>query len=186
MIRGAILLTFITAFLFGNTYAQKAAIKTNLLHWATGTPNAALEWGMTSQLTASLSVGYNALASLGQVSLRHLSIVPELKYWPCQRFERHFIGVHGSLGKFDLANLPFIPAFKERAYNGTFYGGGIIYGYHWPLGKRWGIEAKVGAGYLYIDYKKFACKTCDEFLKQEKVHYWGATSAAISVIYLLK
>lgn len=184
--RRTILFLCISAFVTGNTQAQKVAIKTNLLYWATGTPNAAIEIGTSSHITANLSIGYNALKLFGDASLRHFSVTPELHYWPCRTFERHFIGIHGSAGKFDIQNIPFIPALDKRAYNGTFYGGGVVYGYHWPLGTQLGIEAKIGAGYLYMDYNKYSCKRCDEFLAHKKLNYIGITSAGISIIYLIK
>lgn len=176
----------ISTFIAGNIPAQKVAVKTNLLYWATCTPNAALEISASSHITANLSIGYNALKLFGDMSLRHVSATPELRYWPCRKFERHFIGIHGSAGKFDIQNISFTPSFKEKAFNGTFYGGGIVYGYHWPIATRLGVEAKIGAGYLYVDYNKYSCKKCDEFLAHKKMNYIGVTSAGISIIYLIK
>lgn len=63
---------------------------------------------------------------------------------------------------------------------------GISYGYTWILGKRWNLEANIGAGYIYTKYDKYECKTCGRFKGNQKKHYFGPTKAGISLIYIIK
>ena len=43
----------------GNVYAQKIAMKTNALYWATATPNLGMEFAMSDRWTFELEGGYN-------------------------------------------------------------------------------------------------------------------------------
>ena len=53
-------LCFIGTGAFHTARAQQAGIKTNLLYWATTTPNIGLEWRLAPRYTLSATVGYNA------------------------------------------------------------------------------------------------------------------------------
>ena len=111
--------------------AQDIAVKTNLLYWATSTPNIGFEFGLGKRTTLDLVGGYNR-------------------------------------------------------YEGWATGIGISYGYTWILGKRWNLEANIGAGYIYTKYDKYECKTCGRFKGNQKKHYFGPTKAGISLIYIIK
>ena len=71
-------------------------------------------------------------------------------------------------------------------YEGWFVGAGVGYGYSWVLGKRWNLEAEIGAGYAYSPYDSYECLECRRSLDSGTRHYWGITKAAISLIYFLK
>lgn len=90
--------------------AQQVAVKTNLLYWATSTPNLGVEVALSRKLTLDLSANYNAWDFFpDNMSLRHYLVQPELRYWTCKRFEGHFLGLHAMGGKFNIGNIPFIP-----------------------------------------------------------------------------
>ena len=74
-------------------------------------------------------------------------IQPELRYWPCRKFEGHFLGVHGHYAYYNVGQIPFFSGMEDIIYRGDLYGGGITYGYHWVLGDRFSIEAVIGGGY---------------------------------------
>lgn len=111
---------------------------------------------------------------------------PEIRYWFCRKFEGHFLGVHGHYGHFNIGQIPFLPSMKDFIYRGDFYGGGLSYGYHWALGRRWGIEAVVGGGYINMKYGKYRCVECAEKVGDYKQNYFGVTRAAINLIYFIK
>lgn len=111
---------------------------------------------------------------------------PEIRYWFCRKFEGHFLGVHGHYGHFNIGQIPFLPSMKDFIYRGDFYGGGLSYGYHWVLGRRWGIEAVVGGGYINMKYRKYRCVECAEKVGDYKQNYFGVTQAAINLIYFIK
>ena len=145
--------------------AQDIAVKTNLLYWATSTPNIGFEFGLGKRTTLDLVGGL------------------------CERFNGHFFGIHTGFAEYNISGvrIPFQnKSTQEHRYEGWATGIGISYGYTWILGKRWNLEANIGAGYIYTKYDKYECKTCGRFKDNQKKHYFGPTKAGISLIYIIK
>lgn len=168
-------------------YLPKAAIKTNLLIAATTTPNIGAEFGLARKWTLDLTLAYNPFM-LQKGGINKVGFVqPELRYWFCQRFEKHFIGLHGLYGRFNIGEVDFLTTtFEQKRYKGWGAGAGISYGYHLPIAKRWAMEFTAGAGYVYLEYDKFRCYACDEFLGKRNRHYLGPTKAGISLMYFFR
>ena len=79
------------------------------------------------------------------------------------------------------------PKFLEDArYDGWAAGAGLSYGYQWALGKRWGLEASIGAGYIYLRYYKYDCGACGDKQGNYRQHRFGPTKAAVSFIYYIR
>ena len=171
-------------------YYPRVAVKTNLLYLATTTPNLAVEFGLARKWTLDIAAGLNPWdLNSRKGGIRHGLIQPELRYWFCNRFERHFVGLHGIYGQYEIADIDLSPIgndLRGSRYNGWGAGGGLSYGYHLPMGKRWGWEFTIGAGYVYLDYDKYRCGTCDQLLARKSKHYWGVTKAGVSLIYMLR
>lgn len=182
------------------SYGQKVGLKTNALYWATTTPNLGVEVALSQKFTLALSAGWNPFdlrtrkfddGSCFKTRVKHLLIMPELKYWNCCTFQRSFWGVHGIYSHYNVGGISFIDALDEHRYQGDAFGGGISYGYQWALGSRWGLEASVGAGFLHLDYEKHHkgyCEKglCGEFLGNFTKNYWGPTKVEVSFIYYFK
>lgn len=170
-------------------HAQQAVLKTNLAYWMTGTPNAGVEVAMSQKWSLALSGGMQWWKYSDTRKMKHWLVQPELCYWPCETFNGHFWGVHLLGGQFNAGGigLPFgmFPSLKENRYQGWAAGGGLTYGYHLLLNRRWSMEFSIGAGYLYVDYKKYRCLHCGQALKHDKKHYLGPTKVAVSLIYNL-
>ncbi len=173
----------------GNSqYLPKFGIKTNLLYWIPTTPNIGLEFGMARKWTMDISAGYNPFQwHKGGVN-KWGYVQPEARYWFCQRFEKHFIGLHALYIKYNIGNteFPFTDAFEQYRYDGWGAGAGISYGYHLPMAKRWAWEFSVGAGYVYLEYDKYRCYDCDEYEGRKNRHYFGPTKAGVSLIYMIR
>jgi hypothetical protein len=168
------------------------AVKTNLLHGAvTLTPNLAAEVALGRHLTLDLSVAYNPWNLKGSeednTKLVHLLVQPELRYWPCKRFNGHFFGLHLLAANYNIGGHA-IPLLFEKAYRyeGTAAGAGISYGYHLPLTPAWGLEFTLGAGYVYLSHEKHDCPKCGESLGTFTKDYFGPTKAGLSLVYVLK
>lgn len=164
---------------------QHITIKSNLLYWATTTPNMGFEFRLGKKLSVDLWGAYNAWEFNNDMSLKHYLVQPELRYWPCQTFEGHFFGLHGHYGHFNIGNIPFIPGLEETNYRGELYGGGLTWGYHWVIGRHWGLEAFIGAGYAYMEYDKYVCYDCTEVIATYRRHYFGPTRAGVSLIFFI-
>lgn len=177
---------FFVQFFAVSLYGQQTALKTNALFWATTTPNAGVEVGLSDHLTIEVWGAYNAWKFKNDMKLNLYLAQPEVRYWPCQKFEGHFVGLHGHYGHFNIGQLPFISGLNDSVLRGDLYGGGVSYGYHWAVGERWGIEATVGVGYAYMKYDKIRCAECGELTGHYTRQYYGPTRLGVSVIYFLR
>ena len=184
-----ILLVF-TAMLSGqngdnNLYMPKFALKTNALYWGTTTPNLGVEFALSKKFTMDISGNYNPWTFSDNKKLKHWLVQPEVRYWLCDRFNGHFFGLHGHYAEFNVGGIKEL-GLKDYRYEGNLYGGGISYGYHWILSKRWSIEGTIGVGYAYIDYDKYRCEKCGSKVKDDTKDYWGPTKVGLNIIYLIK
>lgn len=171
-------------------FAQKVAIKNNLLYDATATPNLALEMALSRKMTLELGAGINWFDFSENRKAKHVLVQPELRWWTCDVFNGHFFGLHGYGAQFNIGgwDIPVgrLEKFKDSRYQGYLYGGGISYGYQWLLSPRWNLETSIGAGYARIHYDKYPCAECSTKLDEGKYNYWGVTKAAVSLIYIIK
>ncbi len=177
--------------------AQKAEIKTNMLYWATSTPNAGVEVALSPRVTLSGVIGYNAFnfpnyknaeGTDMNPKLRHFLVMPEAKWWLCQSFDRSFFGIHGIYAMFNIGGLklPSFTGVSDSRHQGNAYGAGISYGYQWAIAKNWGLELSAGVGYGFLRYTKYACGACGAKEGDYTTHYFGPTKAAVSFSYYIR
>lgn len=169
------------------------ALKTNLLYaGAALTPNISVEFGVSRKSTVSLSGSYTWYGREKDKvedykQFVHMILMPEYRYWLCERFNGHFFGVHALYGRYNISGHDVPLLFdKENRYDGHAYGGGVSYGYHLPLDRRWGLEFNIGVGYAYMNYDKFNCSTCDRNAVKTTKHYFGPTRAGVTLVFLIK
>lgn len=181
---------------FGGTLsAQDVAVKTNLAYDLTTTFNLGAEFGLAPKWTLDVSGNYNPWTFSGNKKWKHWLVQPEARYWFCDKYMGHFVGLHAIGGQFNFGNwdtdFKFLGTdyseLKDHRVEGWGVGGGIAYGYAWALSKHWNIEAEIGAGYIYMDYDKYRCAKCGEKLESGIRHnYWGVTKAALNLVYIIK
>jgi hypothetical protein len=171
---------------------SKFALKANLLYGlATLTPNLRTELGFGNHSTMELGAAYNGINLKGTPENNKKSVhgiaLAEYRYWLCERFSGHFLGVHGFGGFYNVGgrNIPMLFK-KEFRYEGTAYGGGISYGYMLPLSTRWGVEFNVGVGVAQLRYDKYGCDKCDELEGKYSKTYFGPTRAAVNLVFIIK
>lgn len=171
--------------------AQDVGIKTNLLYDATLTPTLGLEVGLAPQWSLDVSGSLNAW-TVDEKKWKHWLVMPEARYWFCQRFSGHFLGAHVFGGQYNFGNLdlPFkflgtdFRELKDYRYQGWMVGAGVAYGYSWILDKHWNIEAEIGIGWAYTKFDKFKCADCGKKVEENVPHnYYGPTKAAVNLIY---
>jgi hypothetical protein len=172
------------------------ALQTNLLYDALAyTPNLGLEVGIARRSTLLLSGSYNGWNLDGSrdnnKKLAHWLVGLEYRYWFCQRFAGHFLGVHAFGGHYNISghNIPLI--FEKHAvrhrYEGDVYAAGIDYGYHWLWSKHWSMEFNVGVGVGVLKYDKYDAGNCGQCRStDEKRTFVAPTKAAVSLIYVIK
>lgn len=156
--------------------AQSFGIKTNGLYWLTTTTNAAIEIATDSKHTIEMAAAYNPWTFADNKKLRFLLLQPEVKYWFCEKFEGHFVGIHAH-------GAQFYSTLGDKRRDGYLAGAGISYGYDWIISPHLNIEAEIGVGYARLWYKESECIPC--LKSEQRVHkdYVGLTKAAISLVY---
>ncbi len=184
---------FISMLFFGlfslAAQSQHLNVKTNVLYDATATINLGVEMGLGKKTSLDISGNYNPWTFSNNRKWKHWLVQPEFRYWLCERFNGHFFGIHALGGQFNFnhVKLPFdlYQGLNDYNYQGDFIGAGLSYGYQWMLGKRWGLEATLGVGYIYVKYDRYSCATCGTKLEEGTENYFGPTKAGITLIYFI-
>lgn len=168
--------------------AQEVGFKTNVLGWGTVSPNLGLEVGLGKKSTLDVYGSINPFRFSNGKQWKHWFVQPEYRFWPCERFHKHFWGVHLVGGEYNIAKvkMPFgaYKGLRDTRYQGWGLGAGVSYGYQWLLSRYWSMEATIGIGYIYSKYDRYPCAECGTKIESGKKHYVGPTKAAISLIYL--
>lgn len=178
--------------IYPKAYAQKVAVKTNLLSDATLSPNLGLEVALAPKWTLDIS-GQGNFWTIDGHKWKHWMVQPEARYWLCRRFAGHFFGIHAIGGQYNLGNLNIPVNFlgtdfhnlKNKRYQGWGAGAGIAYGYAFPVHPHWNIEAEIGIGWIYTRYDSYPCAECGSKIDNNRAHnYVGPTKAAINIVYI--
>ena len=121
------------------------------------------------------------------------AVQPEVRYWFCDRFSGHFVGVHVHGGQFNIGGLDNGIKFlgtdfsklSDSRFQGWFAGAGVSYGYDWILSRHWNLEAELGLGYSYTRFDQYRCAGCGKKVATDKAHnYVGITRIALNLVYL--
>ncbi len=172
--------------------AQDLVLKTNLLADAFLNVNAGVEMGLAPKWTFEIMGQLNAWNLSHDRNWKHWAIQPELRYWFCDRFSGHFVGVHTHVGQFNVGGIDTdfslfntdFSKLQDSRYQGWFVGAGLAYGYSWIVNRHWNIEGEIGLGYSYTTYDKFRCAGCGKKTEEDKTHHYvGVTRAAVNLIY---
>lgn len=174
--------------------AQKAAIKTDFLDDALLNPNLALEFKLAPKWSVELLGQINAWElDHRQKMWKHWLAMPEARYWFCDVWDGHFLGIHAFGGQYNIGGLKGMHNFlgtdfsklADYRYQGWYVGAGIAYGYNWILNRHWNIEAEIGLGWAYTRWDQFRCVGCGKKVDEDHPHnYVGPTKAAVSLIYI--
>jgi hypothetical protein len=171
-------------------FSQKVALKSNMLSDVLLSPDLGIEFALAPKW--SLDINGNAvLWNNGDRRFRHWTVMPEARYWLCQRFHGHFFGLHAIAGQYNVGNIGHdfpILGFKDLAskrYQGWMGGAGIAYGYDWLLSEHWNLEAEIGAGWIHTRSDVYPCAECGNKLDSGyNRNYFGLTKLALNIVYL--
>jgi len=173
--------------------AQDVALKTDLVSDALLSPNLGIEFGLSPRWTLDVSGGLNLWTLSHERRWKHWAVQPEARWWFCDCFAGHFLGVHVHGGQYNVGGIGVQYNFlgtdarkmQDTRYQGWFAGAGIGYGYAWILGRHWNLEAEIGIGYSYTRYERFRCAGCGKKMEADiPHHYFGPTKAAVNLVYV--
>lgn len=170
---------------------QDVGLKTNFLSDGFLSPNLGIEIGLAPRWTVDLTGQVN-FWNVNSHRWRHWIAQPEARYWFCDRFSRHFVGVHALGGDFNVGmiknDIHFLGTdfskLTDRRYQGWLVGAGVAYGYAFILGRHWNLELELGVGYAYLNFGEFECSECGRKVGEGDHHYVGPTKAAINLVYV--
>lgn len=181
--------------------AQVVAVKTNALYLATSTFNAGVEVALGDRFSVDLEGGYNpwTLDSGKNMKARHYLVSPEIRYWFCESFNGHFIGVNANYTLFNVGGVDvpavFFPSessafvlerMKESRNEGWAAGAGLTYGCQWTIAKRWNLELTAGFGYWVTSYNSYETRKCGLFREHVEHGAFGPTALGLSFIYIIR
>lgn len=171
------------------SYSQWS-IKNNLLYDAALSWNAGVENRLSHHWTAAMNVGYSPykLGTNSTQRWRHLMIMPEVRYWFCEAYARHFISLNAVYSHYNAShlNLPFYGTGDYR-YQGDFAGAGASWGYARAFGgknKHWNIEFEAGLDFCKTWYKKYECDHCGDFIANEE-KFFVLPKLAVNIAWIL-
>jgi hypothetical protein len=183
--------------------AQSFAVKSNALYLTTATLNVGLECSLAPRWTFEFEGGYKpwTLNKEDNMKAKHWLVSPEFRYWFCEAFQGHFVGINGNFTQFNTGGLPlpiqkaFITISPKDApvsdvttsrMEGWAVGAGITYGYAFPIARRWNLEFTAGFGWWYTVYEQYESRNCGLFQQAVQKHVLGPTALGISFIYMIK
>ena|SRR5690554_1177377 len=187
-IKGILIILLSLSFSSHINAQKKVALKANIPHWATASPNLGVEVALRHRLTLEISGGLNPFTFKDDKQWKHWVIWPEIRYWPWEAFNGHSIGLHGVFAEFDVGGFDLsiskLAPLKERRYEGNINGIGLSYGYAWIIGNSMVLEITAGGGYARLNYDVFTHGDGGYQINYGKKHYISPTKGAISLVYL--
>lgn len=159
------------------------ALKTNLLWDAALCANLGFELELWPHWSLDVPVWYSPYDITSRWRIRLLATQPEVRYWLRDAGAGHYFGVHTSVIGF---NVSFDGDFRYQDPNHAAFGLGIGYGFafHLDKGRRWSMEAQIGAGYIsykWIKYHNTGRNGAE--VSHGSGTYWGLTRAGVAISY---
>lgn len=162
-----------------SAFAQRIALKTNLLYWATLSPNFELEARLSPKFTGSIAITGN-FAKVQDYQPGFVAVEPELRYWFERPMARHFIGLSGMYTDYDIK-------WKDMSHTGDAVGAGLVYGYDFVIGRQWNIELSIGAGMARVRDIKYNVNTQQKPESPNNIGWKPALMrAGVTLSYILK
>ncbi|MFI3320588.1 MAG: DUF3575 domain-containing protein [Rikenellaceae bacterium] len=119
-------------------FAERLAVRTNALGWATLSPNVGFELKMSPKITLSADGSFCPFGFDG-FNANHSKISLDGRYWLERPFLGHSVGVGVAAASYDINLFGF-------EQNGNAYSLGVRYGYTHIINAHWNIEGIVGVG----------------------------------------
>lgn len=168
--------------------AQQVTISNNLLYDVWLTPNLRVGVRASEHWSVGLTAGYRPWPTSDETSRkwRHLLLSPELRYWKDSVNVHHFFGANVIYSHYNVADVRFpfglYPSVRDERRQGDLIALGAFYGYSWPLGRYWNLEALIGAAVGYTKYDRYACGLCGTKIADESKLFL-MPQAAINIVY---
>ncbi len=141
--------------------AQFSSVSTNLVGWATGNINAAVDLKLDTRISFNIPLSFSPVMGKN-IGWQNITFQPGARFWMTELYRGSFVGVYGSTAYYRLRNH----GWNRR---GWAAGAGVSYGYSHLLSKRWNLEVEVGVNVMYTDFDKTRNR---EFGVFEDEYWW--------------
>lgn len=155
------------------------SIRTDLLRWATLTPDFGIEWRISRHMGIAVNGSWTSW-SWNNKDRRYAlwEVAPEVR-WYLGKEKRGYIGAVYKTGEFNYK-------FSGTGRQGDLMGGGIVGGYQLKLSKVLALDFSLGLGYLHADYDKYTViddvrVRCGKGTKD----WWGPTQAGVTLVWAI-
>lgn len=181
-------LTALFSWAISDAFAQQVTISNNLLYDAWLTPNLRVGARLSSHWSTGLTAGYRPWPSSDETTrkYRHLLLSPEVRYWTDSVNVHHFFGTNLIYSHYNVGGITFpfglYKSVRDERRQGDLVALGLFYGYSWPLGRHWNLEAVIGAAVGYTQFDRFPCEHCGQKLSGEKKMF-AMPQAALNIVY---
>ena len=168
--------------------AQKVTISNNLLYDAVLTPNLRVGVRLAPNWSVGLTAGYRPWPTNDATTrkLRHLLLSPSIRYWTDSVNVHHFFGANLIYSHYNVGGVTFpfglYKSVRDERRQGDLYALGVFYGYSWPLGRFFNLEAMIGTAIGYTSYDRFECIYCGQRLGHDK-KLFAMPQAALNIVY---
>lgn len=184
--RTLVLLLFLLA--TNSLSAQQVTVGNNLLYDTWLTPNLRVGMRLSPHWSMGLTAGYRPWPTDEQTSRKwkHLLLSPDLRYWTDSVGVHHFFGVNLIYSHYNVADVKFPfglwKSVRDERRQGDLGAVGLFYGYSWPLGRYWNLEAHIGAAVGYTKFDNYKCGHCGTKIGTEK-KVFVLPQAGLSIVY---
>lgn len=128
---------------FGHSaLAQRVAISTDVIDWATASINAGVELRVSSRITVGFDIVCNPFPKMpffSDLRLTNTRIEPNINYWFNRPMAKHSVGAKMIMGNFRVD-------YNHYCYDGDLIGATVFYGYTLVLSKHWNLGFNAGIG----------------------------------------
>lgn len=158
--------------------AQRVALKTNALYWATLSPNIGAEFRLSRHFTTEIDMMCNP-NKIGNLKLHFIGVEGEGRYWFSRTMIRNFIGIMAEGISHDLT-------IKKTNHYGDVWALGLTYGHVWAISKRFNFEASFGAGLIHYRDKEWDDGETEPASPNHSKTMLAPIKASLSICYILK
>lgn len=159
------------------TKKGRFALRTNLLRWATLTPDAGIEWHLSPAVSVAVNGSYTSWTWQGKERRYALwELLPEVRWYP-GRSRRCYVGAMFHVGAFNYK-------LSAMGKMGDLTGGGITGGYRLPVGRRLAFDFSAGAGCTHVEYDKYDVEENMRIRRgSASKNYWGVNHLTVGLVW---
>ena len=154
-------------------------LRTNLLRWATLTPDLGIEWRINRHVGILVNGSWTSW-SWSDKDRRYAlwKVSPEVRYY-IGKENRGYFGAMYHTGEFNYK-------LGGTGKQGDYQGGGITGGYTLPLNSRLSLDFHAGIGYTHAEYDKYRVTDGVRVRGENQTkNHWGINQFGVTLVWLV-